>query len=438
MMDAFFSPFVPYILHDKAELKDKLDGFIFFPNTVSLGQRTMLGTPGLFGGYDYTPFEINKRSDKTLKQKHNEALLSLPALFLQNGWQATVSDLPYENYLEQPITDMYKGYDKIRRIATRGVYSDLWYKRNNIKKSPFMSESIKRNFIWFGFFKMMPPALRQLVYHNEYWLSYNRFEDLATFVDNYSAVDFLPELFDTSGTTNSIFLLDNETTHEAVLLKSPDYLPVKQNKTTIQTDAADTGKTGEEIRHVLYQGGYEYEAQYSTMAGVLFKLAQFIDYLKNEGVYDNTRIIMVSDHGLNLKIEAPPALAEMQGFSWQTFSDSRDGQIFPFMKERVTASLFFKDFNERGEIKYDFSLMTNADTPSLAVKDMIDEAENPFTGNKLAILDAADKADLIKIAVAPPESTRNRNNFKFIVDEWYTVKENIFENSNWSKYEAAR
>ena len=174
------------------------------------------------------------------------------------------------------------------------------------------------------------------------------------------------------------------------------------------------------------------------MAGVLFKLAQFIDYLKNEGVYDNTRIIMVSDHGLNLKIEAPPALAEMQGFSWQTFSDSRDGQIFPFMKERVTASLFFKDFNERGEIKYDFSLMTNADTPSLAVKDMIDEAENPFTGNKLAILDAADKADLIKIAVAPPESTRNRNNFKFIVDEWYTVKENIFENSNWSKYEAAR
>ena len=68
MQDRFFSPLIPKILENNPELRERLDGFTWYPNTVSFGKLTMIGTPGIFGGYDYTPFEINRRTDKTLQQ----------------------------------------------------------------------------------------------------------------------------------------------------------------------------------------------------------------------------------------------------------------------------------------------------------------------------------------------------------------------------------
>lgn len=37
---------------------------------------------------------------------------------------------------------------------------------------------------------------------------------------------------------------------------------------------------------------------------------------------------------------------------------------------------------------------------------------------------------------APAESTRIRKNARFNIkdDEWYTVKDNIFDDKNWSQY----
>lgn len=90
---------------------------------------------------------------------------------------------------------------------------------------PVKSIQIKRNFIWFSFFKMVSLVLRQIVYHNEYWLSDDGFENDTQFIDNYSEIDFLPELVDFSAESSSFLLLDNEATHEPIFLRTPDYVP---------------------------------------------------------------------------------------------------------------------------------------------------------------------------------------------------------------------
>ena len=402
MQDRYFSPLIPKILEDKPELKERLDGFVWYPNTVSFGKLTMIGTPGIFGGYEYTPFEINKRTDKTLQQKHNEAILTMPVIFHENNWNVTVADLPYENYLEQPVTNMYKGYDFVNRVTTHGTYSNIWYARNKMKKSPFMSEGIKRNFIWFSFLKIVPPYFRQIIYHKEYWISYNKFENSAKFIDNYSEIDFFPELFDDTSDKNAFFLLDNEANHESILLQAPDYVPVEN-----VTDAGPYGK----------------DSTYSSMAGVLLRFADFIDFLKKNNVYDNTRIIIVSDHGM----------------SRDTGTFDNKTQNFPFNKENMTASLLVKDFSARGKLKEDYTFMTNADTPALALKDISPEAKNPFTNNPIdinSIGGGITKNSFIKMSNAPAESTRIRKNTKFNIKdtEWYTVKDNIFDDKNWSQY----
>ena len=61
------------VLKEKPELAEKFDGFTYYPNTISFGTATNLGSPALFGGYEYTPERINQRSTETLAVKHNEA-----------------------------------------------------------------------------------------------------------------------------------------------------------------------------------------------------------------------------------------------------------------------------------------------------------------------------------------------------------------------------
>lgn len=348
MQDRYFSPLIPEILKNNPELNEQLDGFVWYPNTVSFGKLTMIGTPGIFGGYDYTPFEINRRADKTLQEKHNEAILTMPVVFHNNNWNVTVADLPYENYLEQPVTDMYKGYEFINRVTTHGTYSDIWYARHGMKKSPFMSEGIKRNFIWFSVLKIVPPFMRQIIYHKEYWISYNKFENSAKFIDNYSEIDLFPELFDDSSEKNAFFLLDNEANHESILLQAPDYVPVE---------------------NVTQFGPGGNDATYSSMVGIILRFTNFIDFLKKNEIYDNTKIIIVSDHGM----------------SRDTGTFDNKTQNFPFNKDNMTATLLVKDFSSRGKLKKDYTFMTNADTPALALKDIDGNALNPFTKSPLDV-----------------------------------------------------
>ena len=398
MMDRFFMPFVERCLDEEPELKEQFDGFVFYKNTVSFAPRTMTGSVGIFGGYSFTPWEINRRTDQTLQEKHNQALLTMPVLFHEAGFDVTVSGLPYENYLEYPIEQMYDGYDFVRRAETRGVYSDLWYREHGMEKVLFLEHDIKRNLIWFSLFKMVPPALRRAVYHGGYWTSFDyRGDGLPRFIDNYSELDYLPKLTDAAAQNDSFIMIDNELVHEPILMDAPDYVPSDKPVT------------------VFGKSEFAHNAHFTTMMAAFRMLARFLGRLKEFGVYDNTRIIIVSDHGAGISV---PELTDDLPRLW---------------KQNVVASLLVKDFGERGKVRTSMEFMTNADTSALALEGIVTDAKNPFTAVPIA---PADKTEFVKIMTAQAQSTRIRKQPQFAVDndEWFTVKDDIFVNENWKPY----
>ena len=103
----------------------------------------------------------------------------------------------------------------------------------------------------------------------------------------------------------------------------------------------------------------------------------------------------------------------------------------PFGKSMFVATLIVKDFNSHGEIKTDNTYMTNADTPYLATKDVIKDAKHPFTGKPLEV---EDKNAYSILNTSRAQSTRIRKEKAFDVkpSEWFTVKDNIFIDENWS------
>ena len=101
---------------------------------------------------------------------------------------------------------------------------------------------------------------------------------------------------------------------------------------------------------------------YHVNMAAFLQLGKWFDYLKEQGVYDNTRIIIVSDHAYGL----------------EQFDIYCNGQNMEFF----TPLLMVKDFNSTGfTVSEEF--MTNGDTPTLATSGIIDNPVNPFTGKPI-------------------------------------------------------
>jgi arylsulfatase A-like enzyme len=143
----------------------------------------------------------------------------------------------------------------------------------------------------------------------------------------------------------------------------------------------------------------------------LIKLGEWFDYLREEGVYDNTRIIIVSDHGRDI--------GWFHAFSFGEKHQSCEWYLPLFM---------VKDFDAHGfEISTDF--MTNADACPMAVQGLISNPVNPFTGNPL---DGHEKyEDIIRITGSDWFDTNGNNGYTFIPSDWYTVSGSPYETTNW-------
>ncbi len=122
MLDRAIGGYVPFIFEEKPELKEAFAGFTWYSNTLSQGCHTNFCVPALYGGYEYTPEEMNKRDDEPLPDKHNEALLVLPRLFSENGYDVTVCDPPYAGYNWTPDLSIYDGYEGVNSYITRGAF----------------------------------------------------------------------------------------------------------------------------------------------------------------------------------------------------------------------------------------------------------------------------------------------------------------------------
>jgi hypothetical protein len=396
MADGAINGFVKPIFEEHPQLKEQFDGFTLYPNTVSFAQHTLMGVPPIWGGYEYTPEEMNRRDSVPLVEKHNEALLTLPRLFAGAGYEVTVTDPSWANYEWIPDTSIYDGYENITAFNTGGRYTDLWHQRNNFGDGQITGIKIKRNVLWFSLLKIVPPAFRKTVYYDGwYWGIEDVGTSLTNFINSYAVLDFLPDLTGYDAKENSALFLTNETPHELLLLQYPDYVPAEEV----------TAKGGGEFSENRY---------YHVNNAFYLQFGKWLAELKKNGVYDNTRIIIVSDHGGGVDAKLADTNIPVPGER----------------RESYNPVLLVKDFYSRGELKTDNAFMSNADMPVLALEDIIDDPVNPFTGRSLK--DNPKEAELhITINHLPLPDQHNKNTFKIQKNQWIAVHDNIFDAENW-------
>ncbi|WP_191015548.1 YidC/Oxa1 family membrane protein insertase [Treponema zioleckii] len=405
-LDRAQNRFVEPIFEESPELNDIFSGFTLYKNTASFNGHTLIGAAPVFGGYEYTPESMNKRNSEKLKDKQNEALTVLPRIFTEQGkdFSAVVTDPAWANYSWIPDLSIYKDYPAIKAYNTDKKYLSAWYKdHEGVFAANITSTVLKRNILWYSLFRISPLALRPAFYNDgKYWSPNTNLADVNGFLEGYSALDYLPELTDFDSETENVFVnFVNNTTHEELFLQAPDYVPA----TTVTNRGTSRFKD---------------DALYHSNAASLKRVGDWLNYLKANGVYDNTRIVIVADHG---------AIDKEDEFTWDSdFDKIKPGHYHPL--------LMFKDFGSSGKLNINTEFMTNADTPTLLLSGIVENPINPYTNKDFDNKAKANGALICMDDIFMPYHNKSDYIFTAKDNSWIRVKDSIFNSKNWS-YENA-
>lgn len=422
MVDRGINSFFPVIIKEFPEIKNVLEGFVYYPNTLSYSASTDKAVPAMLAGYEYTPEAMNNRPNELLKDKHNEALCLLPTLFSNAGYDVTIIEPPYPDYAIVGGLKIFDNIPNCHAYNVNGVYSNHYFYEHGISSNDIMTDKLIYQRIGaFAFMQTLPLIIREIFYQKANYLKmpmkvsnqiYERFIGL------YSSLYYIDELTDFVQTGDTYTFFCTDAAHDCVQLDK-DYKP----SLFVKDDIMPLYKWlfGKNKIETLFNYNF-----YQCNVLVWQNLARFFTYLKQEGAYDNTRIIVVADHGQELNTPC--------------FNDKNDMKKMAY----YNPLLLVKDFDKRGEIEVNNDFMTNADTPFFALANLGISDINPFT--KVSMKSKINKAN---VKVYPLENRPGfiefnapiylqktklwkLNNF-YSKEHGYSVHDNIFDKTNWQE-----
>ena len=338
-LDMFTGGHIEDIFAQYPELQARFQGFAWFPDTVAVSMITSGSAPSLYGGEKYLPPALDARPDDLLIDKFSEALAVFAQEFIAKGFHVTYQHNGYDlnpSYFTDFLKTNSLRFVDIPRQKALSLYGPILQEKSS--EVPF--------FFLLGAFKSSPYILKRYVYDNANWLDTAPIDgQLAETAYNVSKLANLPKFsaVDSKAPTLNYFysLLPHIPWHLApdslALVKDP-YPRTKGNLTKVDGIIPE---------------------HYYTEVHTLHFLADFFDWLKAHDIYDNTKIILVSDHceADSRMLNRALGVAEKGDSNWN------DNLAF---SGRPHALLMVKDFNAGTGFRISPSLMATSDIPALA------------------------------------------------------------------------
>ena len=405
MLDRSMNFFLDPIFESSELVKSEYTGFTVFENSIAFGLSTNFSTPSLFGGYEYIPEKIDARSEELLVDKHNEALSVLPKLFSEHDWCVSFTDPSWLNYSWVPDLSVFKQYNmRAKNIDDNGIYTQDFLKKD-IRRSVPQSKiyGIRRNMFYFSLFRILPLEVRRIFYANGMYGSVGIPIYSASFMNAYSAIENVTNEIEFVENQDCINIIVNNVTHEP---------PRKETVQMIGKDflipLAKEYCFNESTENHFYANYLAHES-----------CARFFRFLKDNGCWDNSRIIIAGDHGSGgIRVKG------------MNFIDAFAG--FDFYPESLIPLIMMKDFDSNGKLNKDYTFMTLADIPALATKDLpVELQKNPFTEKKF--IDTQNKEIVKSVEDGSWHANHQLKSTQFDVYSWVYVKENVYDPACWSR-----
>ncbi len=411
-MDMFTGGHIQKMMHDPwfKDFANLMDGFTWYPDTLSTGQVTLLSFPAIYGGEGYGVRAMNKLG-LPLTEIYNKAYAVLPRNFRNSGYAGQVVGAP--DPFNQELLKKYDG------TAEDILYTDIidFTHIPGAKQFPVSSlDSSKGKYfaLAVALFNISPNVLRKKIYDNGKWL--NTLQVLNSFGIKFVKKS-LTQFY-------NFFMSDIDNTAKkptfkifySLLPHFPWYLPENEIK-FVDDPYPQTDGQLLLVNNIIPE-------HYYTERHTIKMLGEYIAHLKAKNVYDNTKIILVSDHDeadSQMLASLFPNSFNKDGIKWATPEHELANLGRPH------SLLMIKDFNSRGPMRVNNSLMSISDVPILAASHL--ESFDEFTRHDPHLRNK----DSIREHAIGAWHLRYHKKDQFNIKTLWEVKGSMFDINNWQK-----
>ena len=345
--DMFNGNYMDRLLAEAPEARSRLEGFVWYRNTLSISSTTVTSMPSILAGWQYSPEAMNAAAG-TGRTKYVRAVRQFLDAVIAAGRDVSVVDLTYLD-LRSVSPDLYKG--KLTTSASSS-YVGYWSKRRGRASSGEEGSDKNRLLPMVAIFQSAPFMLKAAIYDSGSWLMFRKSYQFGKMARNaartYAYLDLLPEMSSAASPASTLKLIHTQFTHEP--------FGVTRAGSIIDNEFPDP------VTRSFVDGTSAY---YSARKMIDF-LAAWTDWMKAQGVYDNTMIVVLSDHGNNAMdngLELPPGL---------------DNLLTRWEISKANSLLLVKRFAAEGPLQVDNRFLSNADIAALVLKAAADsEAAGP-------------------------------------------------------------
>ena len=386
--DMFSGGYMERILQECPEYRSKLDGFTWHRNMLAAATETATSMPSIFAGEEYLPLAMNSMSG-TGDEKVNKAADTLFRQAEQKGYKVSVVN----------GSAVYLDSATLGGTANSELepYELYWEKVRNIKSESAKKVNQPHLFTMLTLFQGAPYFLKPVIYNDGGWLIFSRvalFWYVRSHVfSEYSFLDLLPEISNSKSRQNTFKYFHSCFTH----------IPYGVGE---DGNLVDFNSQYPDQEHKSYIFG---ESAYYTAKKFIALMVAYTDWLKSAGLYDNTTIILVSDHGNDYSENNPLTPDGIErALPRDTFN-------------RLNSLFMLKPAGATGAINVDNSFASNGDINAALQKAL--GLETSYSGSK------------VKVGVSPrADFTSSRANFRTDGVAKYTiykVTDSLFDPKNW-------
>ncbi len=404
MLDMFSGGYMEEILQEDSEIEKIYEGFIWYPNTLSISYVTSSSIPSMQAGWKYTPDEINRTNKKnTLVKIIGDSYKILPEILSKYNYKSAYIDPDYCYTYRGDISELNKagilgGFNK--------DYVEYWKNKNMKEYNNIFPEKNRNNelklLLMVSIFKASPILVKPIIYDNGNWIviksSDRENSAFMSKIEYWSFIDSMPQISNINEQKNTYKFIKNSIAHDPFSLS-------KDGKLILGFPDPDA------------KDNFHGKNAYYSARGSLIAIGRWLSWLKESGIYDNTKIIIVSDHGNDLTQD--PMMKKdfnVDGISGEEFN-------------RIHALLMVKDFNKKGFLTIDNRFMSNADVPAIVCSDFDKKGDIISDPTKQLIENRVLKT--MRAESWKWHYISKHTKFKF---KWnYEVKNDMFESQNWEK-----
>lgn len=280
MLDAFTGGHMKEIREEAPDVAERLKGFVWYTDAMAMGNSTNSSVAGIFGGEKLAPWVLNRAGSESLAEKINagyaETIAALPentdVAFNERNWLEPVR-------LEKHLSALgWKGKSPLAVRFMGDSYLDRWIK--------LTGEAIGRGdsdtfLLAVSLFKSVPWSAKNLIYKDGRWIEALTSDKTETLLmralRDWAFLNELPAISNSRAEGPTLKFIDLEMTHRPWFMDLGRCSVVRNPERRVRADGVE-------------------ESHLATEICTLRRLADWFDWMKTEGVFERTTVVLVSDH----------------------------------------------------------------------------------------------------------------------------------------------